>query len=333
MNRNPFSRRDCLRALASAGALGALPQAFGQVAAFPVKPIRMVVPYAPGGATDALARLLGEKLAISFGQPVIVDNKAGAGGIIGTDAVAKAPPDGHTLVLGLSTSLLANQFLYAKLPYNAQKDLALVYQIALGPLVLAVHPSVTANTGPELLKYVKANKGKVSYGSYGVGAYPHLAGAHMSLTQQAEMTHIPYKGEAPMVQELIGGQIQMAFASALQVKQHIEAGKLKAIGVSGERRMAAMPNVPTLAEQGLKDEAYRITGWLAFAAPAGTHPAVLRRIANDVRTAVQIPDVRARITAMGFEVKDSSPELFKAAYMKELPVWERLIKQSGAKLD
>lgn len=333
MHRQLPSRRTSLRLLAGAAVLGALPAAQAQVAAFPVKPIRMVVPYAPGGATDALARLLAEKLALSFGQPVVVDNKAGAGGIIGTDAVAKAPPDGHTLVLGLSSSLLANQYLYAKLPYNAQRDLVMVYQIALGPLLLVVNPSIPASTGPELLKYVKANKGKLSYGSYGVGAYPHLAGAHMSATQQAEMTHIPYKGEAPMVQELIGGQIHMAYASALQVKQHIEAGKLKAIGVTGERRMATLPNVPTLSEQGLKDEAYRITGWLAFAAPAGTHPAVVRRIANDVRTALQLPDVRARIVAMGFEIQDSSPQAFAAAYKKEMPVWERMIKQSGARLD
>jgi tripartite-type tricarboxylate transporter receptor subunit TctC len=324
------SRRVWLAALASACAIG---PAFAQVAAFPVKPVRVVVPFAAGGATDALARLLGEKMAASFGQPVVVDNKPGAAGIIGTDTVAKAPADGHTLVLGLSNSLLTNQFLYAKLPYNTQKDLTLVYQIATAPLVLVVHPSVPASNGPELLKYVKAQKGKLAYGSYGLGAYPHLAGAHMSLSQQADMTHIPYKGEAPMVQELLAGQIHMAYASALQVKQHIEAGKLKAIGVTGERRMLTLPNVPTLSEQGLIDEAYRVTGWLAFAVPAATHRTVIKRIAADVRTAVMQPDVKARIEAMGFEVKDSSPEIFLAQYKKELPVWERLIKQTGAKLD
>lgn len=321
------------RAAAAGLVLAAAATAQAQVAAFPVKPVRVIVPFPPGGATDALARLLGEKLSVSFGQPVIVENKAGAAGIIGTDAVAKAAPDGHTLVLGLSNSLLTNKFLYAKLPYDAQKDLALVYQIATAPLVLVAHPSVPASNAAELLKYVKAHKGKVSYGSYGQGAYPHLAGAHMSLTQQADMNHVPYKGEAPMVQDLLGGQIQIAYASALQVRQHVEAGKLKAIGVTGERRMPALPNLPTLFEQGLKDEAYRLTGWLAFAAPAGTHPTVIRRIAGDIRSAVMQPDVRARIEAMGFEVKDSSPELFAAQYKKEMPVWQRLIQQSGAKLD
>src|SRR3989344_4036335 len=168
--------------------------------------------------------------------------------------------------------------------------------------VLVAHPSVTAYTGPELLKYVVANKGKVAYGSYGTGAYPHLAGAYMSLTQNADMSHVAYRGEAPMVQDLLGGQIQIAFASALQAKPHIEAGKLKAIGVSGERRMGTLPNVPSLAEQGLNDEAYRVAGWLAFGAPAGTPPAILERIADEVRKTTQLPDVAQRISAMGFDV-------------------------------
>lgn len=331
MNPKFLNRRTWLCAAASLVALSAGTAA--QAQAYPTKPIRLVVPFPPGGATDILARMLGEKLAVAFKQPVVIENKAGAAGIIGTDAVAKAPPDGHTLVLSLSNSLLTNQFLYTKLPYDTQRDLALVYQIATAPLVLVVHPSVPANTGPELLQYVKANKGKLAYGSYGTGAYPHLAGSHMSLTQQADMNHIPYKGEAPMMQELIGGQIQMAYASALQAKPHLEAGKIKAIGVTGERRMSTLPNVPTLAEQGLKDEAYRVTGWLALAAPAGTPKAVIDRIAAELRAATRQPDVQARIAAMGFEARDSSPEAFAAVYKQELPVWERLIKQSGAKLD
>jgi len=204
---------------------------------FPSKPIRAVVPFAAGSATDQIGRAFAEKMSVTLGQPIVIDNKPGAAGIIGTDAVAKAAPDGYTLLLGLSNSMLTNQFLYTKLPYSPEKDIAPIYQIAIAPLVLVAHPSVTASTGPELLKYVVANKGKVAYGSYGTGAYPHLAGAYMSLTQNADMSHVAYRGEAPMVQDLLGGQIQIAFASALQVKPHIEAGKLKAIGVSGERRM------------------------------------------------------------------------------------------------
>ena len=331
MNPHFLNRRILLGAAASALTLCMSPFAHSQ--AYPVKPIRMVVPFAAGGATDVLARILGEKMAVGLGQPIIIDNKAGAAGIIGTDMVAKAPADGHTLVLSLSNSLLTNQFLYDKLPYSAQRDLTLVYQIAMAPVVLMVHPSVPARTAPELLKYMAANKGKLAYGSYGVGSYPHLAGAHMSLTQQADMNHIAYKGEAPMMQDLLGGQIQMAYASALQAKPHIESGKIRVIGVTGERRMATLPDVPTLAEQGLKDEAYRVTGWLATAAPAGTPRPVVQRIADEIRKATQQPDVQARVAAMGFEIKDSSPEAFAAAYQLELPVWERLIKQSGARLE
>lgn len=171
------------------------------------------------------------------------------------------------------------------------------------------------------------------YGSYGIGAYPHLAGAHMSLATQSDMNHVAYKGEAPMMQDLIGGQIQMAYASALVAKPHIDSGKIRAIGVSGERRMSTLPDVPTLAEQGLKDEAYRVTGWLAIAVPAKTPKPIVDRLAQEVRKATQQPDVQQRVAAMGFEIKDSSPELFAAAWKAERPVWERLIKQSGAKLE
>jgi len=300
---------------------------------YPTKPIRIIVPFQAGGATDVIARVLSEKLAMGLGQPIIIDNRSGAAGIIGTDAVARAPADGHTLVLSLSNSLLTNQFLYNKLPYNTQSDLTLVYQIAMAPVVLVAHASVPAKTGPELLQYVAANKSKLAYGSYGVGSYAHIAGAHMSRTQQGDMNHIAYKGEAPMMQELIGGQIQMAYASALQAKPHIESGKIKAIGVTGERRMSTLPNVPTLAEQGLKDEAYRVTGWVAIAAPAGTPAAVVKRIADEVRKATQQSDVQARVAAMGFEIKDSSPDDFVAAYQMELPIWERLIRESGARLE
>ena len=330
---SPWTRRTWLSAAALAAAATCTGTAAWAQAAYPNKPIKVVVPFAPGGATDVLARVLAEKMAVGLGQPMVIDNKPGAAGIIGTDAVAKAAPDGYTLLLALSNSMLTNQFLYTKLPYSPEKDIAPIYQIAIAPLVLVAHPSVPVATGPELLKYIAANKGKVAYGSYGTGAYPHLAGAYMSQSQNADMSHVAYRGEAPMVQDLLGGQIQIAFASALQAKPHIEAGKLKAIGVSGERRMGTLPNVPTLGEQGLNDEAYRVAGWLAFGAPAGTPPAILERIADEVRKATQLPDVAQRIAAMGFDVQNSSPALFAAAIAKERPVWERLIKASGAKLD
>lgn len=331
MNPNFLNRRAWLCAAASVVALSA--GTIAQAQTYPTKPIKMVVPFAAGGGTDVLARVVGEKMSASMGQPIIIENKPGAAGLIGTDMVAKAAPDGYTIVMSLSNALLTAPFLYEKMPYDPQRDLTMVYQVAMGPLVLVVHPSVPVKTGPELLKYVSTNKSKVAYGSYGVGAYPHLAGAHMSLTQQADMNHVAYKGEAPMLTDLIGGQIQMAFASALVAKPHIEAGKLRAIGVTGERRLSTLPNVPTLAEQGMKDEAYRLTGWLAIAVPANTPKPIVQRLAEEIRKATQQPDVQQKVAAMGFELKDSSPEAFAAAYKKERPVWERLIKQSGAKLE
>ena len=231
-----ITRRDMLQGLAAIGGASLLDgSALAQAArpAWPSKPIRLVVPFNAGGATDIIARTVGEVLARRTGQPVVVDNKGGAAGILGTDAVAKAQPDGHTLLLSLSTSMLINQFLYTKLPYNPQKDLALVSQIAAAPVTLVVHPSVPAGNMKELLAYVKAHKGKLSYGSWGVGSYAHLAGAYMSKTMGADMTHSAYKGEAPMIQDLIGGQLQLCFSSALNTKPFIESGRLKAIGVTG----------------------------------------------------------------------------------------------------
>lgn len=326
-------RSTCRTAMLAMLALSAMAPLPGQAQTFPSKPITLVVPFPAGGATDTVARLIAERIAPKLGQTVLVDNKGGAAGILGTDTVAKAAPDGHTLVLSLSTSLLINQFLFKKLPYNPQRDLALVSQIAVAPIVLVVHPSVTANTGPELLKYVAANKGKVSYGSWGNGSAAHLSGAQMSRSQNADMSHVPYKGEAPMLQDLIGGQIQMAFASAAAAKPFIDSGRLKAIGVTGEHRMAVLPKVPTLVEQGLNDDVYRITGWVGLAAPAATPKAVIQRIANEIKAAVDQPDVKQRIVAFGFDPVARGPQEFAAAYAKDLPVWKHLVEQSGATLD
>jgi tripartite-type tricarboxylate transporter receptor subunit TctC len=300
---------------------------------YPSRQIRVIVPYAAGGATDAIARIMAEKIGPRLGQAVIVENKTGASGIVGTDAVAKAAPDGHTLMVSLTSSMLANQFLFEKLPYNPQKDIALVAQVALAPIVLLTHTSVPVNNGQELLQYIKNNKGKLSYGTYGIGSHGHLASAYMSQSQQADMSHVPYRGEAPMLQDLIAGRIQMGFASALSVKPFIEAGRLKAIGVTGEQRFSAMPNVPTLAEQGLKDDVYRITGWIGVGAPGGTPKAILQRVADEIKVAWDAPDVKAKISAIGFVPVVTGPDAFSANYTKDWPVWEKAVKQSGARIE
>ncbi len=323
-----LSRRDLLTLAAGAAAL---PLAHAQ--AYPNKPIRIVVPYGAGGATDVLARVYGEKLSARLGQPVVIDNKAGAGGILGTDTVAKATPDGYTLLVSLSTSMLINQFLYQKLPYNPAKDLALMSQLASAPITLAVHPDLPVKTGPELLAYMAANKGKLAYGSWGVGSHAHLAGAHMSRVQNADMSHVAYKGEAAMLTDLIGGQIQMAYASALGVKPHADNGRLRIVGVTGTKRMSVLPQVPTLLEQGMKDDVYSVVGFIGMAAPAGTPRELVQRVAREIDAIARLPEITARVASMGFDMGATLPESFEAQYKKDLPIWQKLVADSGARLD
>jgi tripartite-type tricarboxylate transporter receptor subunit TctC len=300
---------------------------------YPTKPIKLVVPYAAGGATDIVARTIGEKLSSKLGQPVLVDNRAGAGGIMGTDAVAKAQPDGYTFLVSLGTTLLINQFLYDKLPYKPGQDFALMTQIAMAPVTLLVHPSSPVKNANDLTVFIKQNKGKLTYGSWGAGSYAHLGGAYLSQSLSADMVHAAYKGEAPMLQDLAGGQIHMAFASLQSAKPYIDAGKLRVIAVTGEQRMASLPNVSTLREQGIKDDIFRVTGWMAMAAPAKTPTDIVQRVATEVRAICNLPEVRERIAGMGFIPVANTPEEFATAYKKDHPVWERVVQMTGAKLD
>ena len=335
MNLSPIKRRSVLQGMAALGSTGLLGTALAQTgkAAWPTKPIRLVVPFNAGGATDIIARTVGEALSKRIGQPVVVDNKGGAAGILGTDAVAKAPADGHTLLLTLSTSMLINQFLYTKLPYNPQKDLALITQIAAAPVTLVVHPSVPANNMKELLAYVKAQKGKLSYGSWGTGSYAHLAGAYMSKTTDSDMVHVAYKGEAPMIQELIGGQLQLCFSSALNTKPFIDSGRVKAIGVTGKQRMDILPKVPTIFEQGVQDDAYSIFGWVAMGAPAGIPKDIVDQLSAHLREVAKDPKVVERIAAAGFLPMMNSPQEFQQNYQRDMPIWKALVEAAGARLD
>ena len=335
MNLSPIKRRSVLQGMAALGSTGLLGTALAQTgkAAWPTKPIRLVVPFNASGATDIIARTVGEALSKRIGQPVVVDNKGGAAGILGTDAVAKAPADGHTLLLTLSTSMLINQFLYTKLPYNPQKDLALITQVAAAPVTLVVHPSVPANNMKELLAYVKAQKGKLSYGSWGTGSYAHLAGAYMSKTTDSDMVHVAYKGEAPMIQELIGGQLQLCFSSALNTKPFIDSGRVKAIGVTGKQRMDILPKVPTIFEQGVQDDAYSIFGWVAMGAPAGIPKEIVDQLSAHLREVAKDPKVVERIAAAGFLPMMNSPQEFQQNYQRDMPIWKALVEAAGARLD
>ena len=323
-----LTRRDSLVLLAAT--LGGS-SAFAQ--AFPSKPITVVVPYPAGGGTDAVARVITEKLGQKLGQTIIVDNKAGASGLLGMGAVAKAAPDGHTLLVAISTNLVINPYLFKKLPYDPNKDIALVSLIALSPIVLLAHPSVPANDVPSLIKYIAANKGKLAYGSYGIGSASHLSGAALSQIADGDMNHVPYKGEAPLIQDMIGGQVPMGFTGGLQAKGMSDAGKLKALGVTGDKRTASLPNVPTFAEQGVKDDVFRTVGWYAMAAPGGTPKAVIQRLADEVKAACALPDVRERITNLGAEAVGYGPEQFAQIAKADAQVWSKLVKLTGASLD
>ena len=335
MNLSPIKRRSVLQGMAALGSTGLLGTALAQTgkAAWPTKPIRLVVPFNAGGATDIIARTVGEALSKRIGQPVVVDNKGGAAGILGTDAVAKAPADGHTLLLTLSTSMLINQFLYTKLPYNPQKDLALITQVAAAPVTLVVHPSVPANNMKELLAYVKAQKGKLSYGSWGTGSYAHLAGAYMSKTTDSDMVHVAYKGEAPMIQELIGGQCRLCVASALNTTPFTDSGRGKVIGVTGKQRMDLLPKVPTIFEQGVQDDAYSIFGWVAMGAPAGIPKEIVDQLSAHLREVAKDPKVVERIAAAGFLPMMNSPQEFQQNYQRDMPIWKALVEAAGARLD
>lgn len=328
INRRQFS------ALGVASASLGFPAIVGAQGKYPNRPVRIVVPFAPGGGTDTLGRAIAQKLSESLGQTFVIDNKPGASGIIGTDHVAKSAPDGYTLNFNISTALLINKFLYTKLPYDPLKDLAMVYKAADGYTILAVHPSLPVKDGHELMAYIRANRGKLTYGSYGQGSFPHLAGAYLDHITEGGMQHAAYKGEAPCVQDLLAGQIHMTWASAMNLKQHAEAGKLKLIGVQGNRRLPALPNLPTLPEAGLKGDAFELVGFLAMAAPAKTPLEIQELIAAEIRKAFADPAMKARIDAMGYGmVPDSSPQNFLADYKRDAPKWEALVKLSGVKLD
>ncbi|CAP43309.1 Bug family tripartite tricarboxylate transporter substrate binding protein [Bordetella petrii] len=333
MKASHIDRRKALQGIAAAGACLLSGRMALAQANYPARPIRFVVPFNPGGATDTVARVLAASMSATLGQPILVENKSGAAGMLGTDHVAKSTPDGYTLTVSLSTSLLINQFLYTKMAYNPQTDLLMLSQIAAAPVTLVAHPSVPAANMRELLAWVRANPGQVSYGSWGVGSYAHLAGAYMSKTTNADMVHVAYKGEAPMIQDLIGGQLQVCFSSAQNTRPFIENGRLKAIGVTGTQRMAVLPSVPTIHEQGVTDDAYAIFGWVGMAAPAGTPQDIVDIVHAALLKASRDTKVQEHISGAGFIPVFNTPAEFSQAYERDMPIWQELIKIADARID
>lgn len=296
---------------------------------FPSALIRIVVPAAPGGGTDILARAMSAQLQTMWGQTVIVENRSGAGGLIGTKQVIAASGDGHTLLMA-ATSAIMSLAINTPEPFEITRDLAPVTLVSAPPYILVVHPSVPAKNSAELIAYAKQNPGKLTYGSSGVGAASHLSGALFAQMAGIELLHVPYRGMGPAVPDLLGGRIQLLFAPAITVTPHIAAGTLRVIGTTGAARSALFPDFPTIAESGLPN--YDSLGWFGLFAPGTTPPAVVAKISADVRTVLLSDDLKKRLAEQGAEPAPNSPEAFKKFVNSDVTKWLALAKKSGIKL-
>jgi tripartite-type tricarboxylate transporter receptor subunit TctC len=304
--------------------------AWAQPATYPAKPIRLLVGYAPGGATDIIARTIAAKLQESLGQPVIVENKPGATSNIATEMVVKAQPDGYTLLLGTIANA-TNMTAYKNPGYDTLRDLVPITQTMSAPSVLAVHPSVPAKNLRELIALAKAQPGKLTYASSGTGGSPHLAGELLKLRAGIDLLHIPYKGATPGMTDLLGGQVTMSFQTALSAIPHLQSGKLNVIAVAATRRMTLLPNVPTMAEAGLPD--FEVSSWNGLFAPAKTPPEIITRLHQATVKVLALPEVRDKLAAQGAESVGNTSEEFRAYVRAEIDKWARVIRASGMPIE
>lgn len=293
---------------------------------YPSGQIRIVVPFPPGGGTDILARLIGQKLNEAWGQPVIVDNRGGANGTIGAAAVAKATPDGHTLLVAPS-GFAVNPSIYKALPFDAVRDFAPVTQLAASPLVIVVHPSFPPRTVKELIAFVKARPDAINYGSSGNGSPPHLATELFKHLTGTKMTHIPYKGAGPAAVDVLAGQIPIYFMNALQAVPHIKSGRLRALAVTSEQRFSALPDRPTIAEAGVPG--YGMTNWYGILAPAGTPRTTIAKVHAEVVRILHLPELKERLAGEGAAVIGSTPDEFAAFLRNEMAKFAKIVQASG----
>jgi tripartite-type tricarboxylate transporter receptor subunit TctC len=300
-----------------------------QGATYPTKPVRMIVPFPPGGGNDLLARLVGQKLSEMWGQAVVVDNRPGGNTIVGTEALARSAPDGYTLMLTSSSHVIIPSLM--SLPFDAMKDFAPVAPVSRSELILAVNPAVPANTVQELIALAKAKPGTLNFASGGSGNPNHLAGEMFNTAAGVQTTHIPYKGGGPALTDLMGGQVQMFFVASAVVLPHIKSGKLKAIAISGEHRLPALPQVPTFGEAGLAN--FDIGQWYAILAPAGTPKPVIDKVSADVAKVLAMPDVKEKLAAQGMDPFISTPAQLETLMSADLARYAKLIKSANIKMD
>ena len=297
---------------------------------YPARPIRMLVPWAPGGSTDVLARIVAQKLNESWGQPVLVENRPGASGNVGSDAVAKAPADGYTLLVGSMSTHAMNGALYAKMPFRPVDDFAPVAILAYVTNVLVAHPSVKAGNVAELVAFARANPGKLNYASAGTGSTNHLSAALFEKLAGISMTHVPYKGGAPAVVDLVGGQVDVFFTGSTNVLGHVRAGRLKLLGVTEAARSKVLPDLPTVGET---LPGYEMAVWYGMFAPAGTPPDLVAKLNAEVNRIMQLADVIARLAPLGAEVTTQGVAEFARILKADEQKWSRIIREVGAKAD
>jgi tripartite-type tricarboxylate transporter receptor subunit TctC len=325
-----ISRRHLMsQAIAGGLALGLQSRAFA-ASEWPRQPLKLVVPYAPGGVNDVVMRLLGRRVSERLGQPVVVENRPGAGGVVGTNAVVRAEPNGYTIGAAATSTLIATPLTNLESSLDAARDLAFVSIVATVPMVLTVNASIPVNNAAELTRYVRAHRGKLGYGSMAVGHYGHVAVMELSDAENADMVHSPYRGEAPLLQDLVGDQIQLAFITPPAVLPMADSGKIKLLGVSGTKRLRLFPNVPTLAEQGFKAPIFQMNaGWMGIVAPAHTPADALQRLNAEYVAAVRDPEINKQMSDLGLDPVGSTAEAFRATYLRERPVWRKMLVKAG----
>ena len=294
---------------------------------YPARPMRLVVGFAPGGSTDITARIIADKLGNALGQQVIVDNRSGAGGNIGADIVAKSNPDGYTVLMATTGVMAFNHYLYAKLPFSAEKDLAPVTQIGSLPLILIVPASLPAKSVKELVTMAKSQPGKYSFGSSGVGGATHVTAELFKALAAIDIVHVPYKGSGQMMTDLLGGQVQIAFDQISSSIAHVKSGKLRALGISTAKRSTLLPDLPTIAEGGVTG--YEATSWNGFAVRAGTQRPVISLLQQETRKAMAVPEVKEKMFGLGIEPIGSTPEEFAAHIRAERDKWIPLFIKIG----
>ena len=298
---------------------------------YPAKPIRIVVPFPAGGIADIYARIIGNRLTETWVQPIVVENRTGAGGNIAADLVAKSPPDGYTLVMGSLGTHAVNVTLFSKLPYDPVRDFAPIAQVLEAESLLVVHPSIPAQTLQELIAHARANPGKLTFASAGMGTASHLAGELFKSMAKLEMTHVPYKGNVPAITDLLAGQTSLIFATMPTVLPHVKAGKLRALATIGAMRSAAAPDLPTVAEAALPG--FEVTNWIGLFAPAGTSTEIVHRLNAEAMRLMQSPEIQARLLGEGARSAPNTPEQFAAFVKAEIAKWAPVVRASGARAD